>query len=57
MDNRRAYISAWAGNMSVAMIVVGGFQENLPLKWRILALGWAVVSFGLGLYLARKGGK
>ena len=53
--NRKLYLSNWLSNASVALLIVGGFQEKMETSLRLLALAGAVIAWLLGLILAKRG--
>lgn len=56
MTERKQFVKSWLCNISVALVIVGGFQESLPTKMRVVALSLASAAFILGCLMS-KGGK
>lgn len=52
--NERIFKATWLVNVSVALVVVGGFQPDMPLSLRVLALAIAAIAYVRGIKKARE---
>ncbi|MBR4608775.1 MAG: hypothetical protein IKO41_21525 [Lachnospiraceae bacterium] len=52
---KQAFTSNWLSNVSVALVVVGGFQNDMPPDTRCIALTIAAVAFVVAKIFAKEG--
>lgn len=51
---KKRYTSNWLSNVSVALVIVGGFQNEMPTSLRVLAIALAAVAYFVGRRLAKE---
>jgi hypothetical protein len=51
---KKLFTSNWLSNVSVALVVVGGFQNDMPPSTRCIALTLAAVAFAVARLFAKE---